>query len=1104
MRTPTITRSVHLGLGFCLFFAPWAQAEPAASFAKYCFACHSQGPGMGGINLQQLTTQASPAANYKQWRRVAAALEEKRMPPTGLPQPPEAERTAAIDWIHAQLDEYARRNDGDPGKVTVRRLTSAEYAYAVEDLTGLDLNLERDLGGDDVGGEGFTNYGDVQFVQDSNIERYLEIAKRVAGHAVIGAGALAFFQDPGRTGFELSAVSRISQIYRANGFRTVSGEGGQPFGLERYSKALFAAWQYRYRAELKQPAATLESLARRENTSPRLARHFWSVAAMPSLGYPTSEIVSRWRKLPRPSEASLDVVRAECDRIQKYMVTWPSWLFARGDVAAGGAGDERTLVFDDNSLRVEARRPFRFILGGRGPALPSGGTSRVYLNAVLANPDRPVTPVVVWRKATIAFRSEGEPPLDTQTGAQAGGQPAQRRTGFESVPKLPLKDAVTVESLQKLNFGTSLDGSRLAPGDFSSQGSISFDVRVPEGATAYELRVEAELGTDHDQILRITLSDRADGGTRGIPVWGLVGDPASAAYTKWKAGVMQYARLLPPNSHGEPNPADKDPVPLPFDSTFNVPEHDEFLSRVKYVRDDRFLVRNVLDPATRTRLDAAWNDLYSSFDYQDEYLRLLATKLRLDLKGRKIADLNLAAIDHLPEEARRYIRPLRADWEFAMAAQSAAQPGHLEDCLRFASRAWRRPLSVSEQQSLRSFYAAVLRSEKDHRKSIRAVLTRILVSPAFLYRAEPAQVRNATVRPLTSWEMASRLSFFLWSSIPDDELRRAAAAGELLNPVLLERQVKRMTADPKARRFATEFFGQWLGFYRFDQYRGVDTSRFPEFSDEVKTAMYDEAVSFFEHLVRNDRPVGEILNARYTFVNQPLARHYGIEQKLGDKNTLEKIEGADKYGRGGLLRLGAVLTATSAPLRTSPVKRGDWVLRRILGTPTPPPPADAGSIPADEKAFGGLSLREKLRAHQRNATCAGCHTRIDPLGFPLEKYDAVGRVRATYSDGKPVDDSAVTADEFPVAGVDGLLRYLDARQAQVTRTMSQKLLGYALGRTVELSDEPLLRKLSQKGRDATISSLAVMIVQSPQFRNRRDLESEPSAASQQIAARTTR
>jgi Protein of unknown function (DUF1592)/Protein of unknown function (DUF1588)/Protein of unknown function (DUF1595)/Protein of unknown function (DUF1585) len=426
---------------------------------------------------------------------------------------------------------------------------------------------------------------------------------------------------------------------------------------------------------------------------------------------------------------------------------------------------------------------------------------------------------------------------------------------------------------------------------------------------------------------------------------------------------------------------------------------------------------------------------------------------------------------------------LRAHYDEVVKAQTLAQPGHVADALAFASRAWRRPLTVAEEAGLRAFYQRSRTANRlDHDAAIRAVIARVLVSPAFVYRVETEA--PGPERPLNSWELASRMSFFLWSSIPDDELRRASAAGELTNPAALAKQVKRMVADPKARRFATEFFGQWLGFYHFDRYRGVDTGRFPEFTEDVKAAMYDEAISTFEHIVRKDRPVSEVLSADYTFLNKPLAKFYGIERPVTSADRVELVEGANAFNRGGALRLGSVLTTTSAPLRTSPVKRGDWILRRILGTPTPPPPPDAGNIAADDRTFQGLTLREKLNEHKRNATCANCHLKIDPLGFPLEAFDAVGRSRDKYSDGKPVDVTGEFADKTTIVGADGLLRYLQDRDKQVTTTLSKKMIGYALGRTVRGSDRGLIDAMAKAGSRATVSDLAVTIVTSRQFRNR--------------------
>lgn len=1044
-----------------------ATAAATATFRQYCFQCHGDKTTMAGMNLESLTANGSVGESFQQWNKVADVLHEKRMPPKGMPQPGDEARAQAASWIHDEVKNYIARHDGDPGRVTVRRLTSGEYAYTIRDLTGLDLNVGIDSTSDSVGGEGFTNFGDVQFMQDANLERYLDAAKKVANHAVIGSGPLEFFADPGKTGFELSAIARIREIYAANGFRTVSGEGGRPFGLERYGKALYVAWRFKHRAALGESKVTIKDLARREGLTTRFSEHIWSVVNNPSLGYPSSEIAARWRNLPSPG-TDVAQVRVRCEEIQKFLVTWPSWLFNRGDLAAGGAGDESPLEFSDRTLKASPQHRFLFVRGGRGAGGRTGpppGPAKIYINQSPIDPGTSVTPLIVWRNPAVGIRKftprEAAPPV-VSTGQ------AERRGMGLGAPRVPLRTLVSAETAAKLNFGKGPEGVTVGPDDFVTEGPISFEVPLPDGPVGMDFEANAEIAGDLNQVVRITISDREDGGAaRGRPTWALVGDMQKPGYKAFRAGVMEFANVLPPNSHGEPTPADKDPVPEPFDNTYNVPEHDEFVVKVKYIRDDRFVRENMLDPAARVRLDHAWNDLYASFEYHDNYLRLLAKKFNNDL----------AAIE-------KYAAPLRSEHEAVMRAQVAAQPAHVEDCLKFASRAWRRPLAEREKQSLRTFYDTTLAVEKDHRKAVRAVLTRTLVAPAFLYRLETLPVAG----PLSSWAMASRLSYFLWSSIPDDELRRAASAGDLTNPKQLGVQVKRMLADQKARRLSTEFFGQWLGFYHFDQHRGVDTTRFPEFSDDVKSAMYDEAVSFFEHVIRKDRPIRDILFADYTFLNKALAKHYSVAKEIKATDGVEIVEGANDFRRGGLLRLGAVLTATSAPLRTSPVKRGDWVLRRILGTAVPPPPADAGSIPADEKAFGGMSVRERLEVHKRNATCAGCHVRIDPLGFPLERYDSVGRWREKYSDGKPIDDTTVMADKTPVAGIDGLLDYLRTNESQVRRTLANKLVGYALGRTIQAGDQPLIDRMVASGGDATFARLATEIVTSKQFRNRGESE----------------
>ena len=1070
-----------------------AAGPPApATFQQFCFECHGGTMRFGNMSVETLLRRsaASTPGDYSEdWSKVAEMLESRMMPPLGIAKkfPSDDERATAVAWIRDVLRRHEAANPADPGKVTVRRLTSAEYGYAIRDLTGVEIKVGIDTSSDSVGGEGFTNFGDVQFVQDTSVERYLEAAKQAADHAVIGAGPLEFYTDAGKTGLELSAWNRINDLYTQKGFRVVSGEGGAPFGLERYGKAFYVSWYYKHRVALGDPGATLRGLAVKEGITGRFAEHVWAVLNKPAAGYPLRTTVDGWKQLKAPGAdvpASLAAARTGTEALYKALTRWPSWFFARGDLAAGGRGDESPLVFDDTSLKASPTHKYSYVVGTRGrPGAPrAAGPAKVHISFASVNPGPGMAvPVVIWRNPRIVTRAAPQPPAAGAPEVPPAALIAAEVSG-QVLANEPLRSVLPAETAEALKFGQSPDGTAVGADDFATSGDVSFTIDVPAGKVV-ELQADAELGSERNAVLRVMISDRPEGSPRDQRHRVLFGDPQSAGYRRFRAAIDEYVAALPPNSHGEVNPADKDPVPAPFDNTYNSREHDAFVLLVKYQRNDRFFTDNVLDGADRARLNQAWSDLFASWPYHDAYLGMLIDHFSLPVQSRRIQDMDAARIAALPAAARPYVTTLRAHYDQVMETQRLAQPGHVTGALELAGRAWRRPLSLTEKTSLRAFYQKARSANGlGHDAAVRALLARILMSPAFLYRMEN-QVAGP-VAPLNAWELASRMSFFLWSSVPDDELRRAAAAGELSDPAKLAQQVKRMAADPKARRLATEFFGQWLGFYHFDDHRGVDTGRFAEFTDEVKESMYDEAISFFEHIVRQDRPVREILHADYTFLNKPLAKFYGIAPEVKAADKMELVKGAGAFGRGGALRLGSVLTATSAPLRTSPVKRGDWVLRRILGTPTPPPPADAGTIPADDKTFNGLTVRERLAQHKRNASCAGCHVRIDPLGFPLEGFDAVGRARATYADGKPVDSIGELPDGTTIAGAAGLLTYLESQDKQVMTMLAKKLLGYALGRTVLVSDRRLVDEMARAGGSAPFSQLAVKVVQSRQFRNR--------------------
>lgn len=1069
-------------------------APPTAILREFCVDCHGTGKPKGGVSVARLAEAMTPdgvAAEWEHWLAIADRLETRQMPPEDADAfPSDAQRAEAVAWIRGAFDRYDARHAGEPGRVTVRRLTSAEYRYAIEDLTGVDVPVGIDASSDAVGGEGFANFGDVQFVQDTSVERYLEAARQVADHAVIGAGALGFYADPGRTGLELSALHRIEALYAARGFRVVSGEGGRPFGFDRYEKAFYAAWVYRHRAVLGEPRVTLPALAAREGLAPRFVDHIWDVVNRPGTAYPTRTTVERWQDLPAPGAdavAARAAARQACGAMTRALMTWPSWFFARGDLAAGGQGDENPLVFDDTTLGVVASKPFVHPLNRRPlrPASRVPGPWTVHLSVDALHQGTADAPAIIWRNARVVLRTPPAPPTGPEPAAVA-----RARVPGPIVETRPLRRVLAPADVTRLQFGVSPDGTPVGPDDFATRAATSFVVDVPAGEHVAELHLEAELGHDREAVVRVMVAESATGPARAPGQRVFLGDPASNGYRAFRAGIAEYVALLPPNSHGAANPADKDPVPAPFDNTYNSPEHDAFVMSVKYQRTDDFFTRHVVSGDERAQLDAAWADLFGSWPYHDAYLGLLLDHFGVVTKDRTMASMTPARIATLPIEAQPHVRKVRAHHAAVLQAMRRAEPGHVDDALAFASRAWRRPLTEAERQSLRAFYRRLRTMQAlDHDAAVRALLARILMSPSFLYRLEASP--RLTEAPLDGWEIASRLSFFLWSSIPDAELRRAAAAGELRDPSRIAGQVRRMTADPKARRLATEFFGQWLGFYHFDQYRGVDTGRFPEFTDDVRRAMYDEAVSTFEYLVRERRPVRDILQADYVFVNKPLAAFYGLDVPAPAADTVVRVDGARALGRGGALRLGAVLTATSAPLRTSPVKRGDWVLRRVLGTPTPPPPADAGTLPADDTSFEGQTLRQRLAQHKTRPQCASCHLKIDPLGFPLEGFDAVGRPRSAYAEGQPVDVTGELRGRPAIVGAEGLLDYLAGKDTAVMTTLSRKMIGYALGRNPQASDRRLIAAMVERGTGATFADLATAIATSRQFRYRTGRADDP-------------
>lgn len=412
----------------------------------------------------------------------------------------------------------------------------------------------------------------------------------------------------------------------------------------------------------------------------------------------------------------------------------------------------------------------------------------------------------------------------------------------------------------------------------------------------------------------------------------------------------------------------------------------------------------------------------------------------------------------------------------------------------FTRRAYRRPAGPDEIDRLLGVYDAARGEDHSFAVSVKWALKAVLISPRFLFRERGAVPPGPGPHPVDEYTLASRLSYFLWASMPDDELLDLAEAGALSGQ--LPAQARRMLQDPKAASLARQFGGQWLQFRDMDLVEPAP-SIFPAFDDTLRQAMVQETLQFVEYLVAEDRPVMELISADYTFLNERLAQHYGIEGVSGP--AFRKVELADPR-RGGILGHGSFLTLTSNPNRTSPVKRGKWVLDNLLGTPPPPPPDDVPPLEEAGKQLTAATLREQLALHREDPVCASCHQIMDPLGLSLEYFNGIG-ARRSLDNGQPIDATGTLVSGESFEDLAGLRRVLlDTRREDVVHCLTEKMLTYALGRGLEPDDRCAVNQVITRaaGENYRVSSLVVGIVESHPFTRQRGTDEEPELADLEI------
>ena len=493
---------------------------------------------------------------------------------------------------------------------------------------------------------------------------------------------------------------------------------------------------------------------------------------------------------------------------------------------------------------------------------------------------------------------------------------------------------------------------------------------------------------------------------------------------------------------------------------------DEVVTLTLFYREDDALCRLMLDDKAAAELDRLWSDL--RFISQEALLQVESFE---SLYQFATQDANPNAFEPLREPIMRRAAEFQQEL-------LAAEPKHVDAVVRLAAEAWRRPLKEGEADQLRALYQELRKQELPHDLAVRRLIARVLVSSAFLYRGEKAGAGEKAA-PVNDWELATRLSFFLWSSAPDAELRGLAASGKLHEPEVLAAQMRRMVKDARSVRLAREFGCQWLHVRDVATLDEKSERHFPTFVS-LRGDMQEEAERFFADLFQQDRPVLSLLNADHVFVNGPMARHYGL--KVTGEGW-QRVEGVRAQGRGGILAFAATLAKQSGASRTSPILRGNWLSEVLLGEKLPRPPKDVPILP--ETAPQGLTERQLIEKHSSDPACARCHQRVDPFGFALEGFDAIGRARSKDAAGLDIDTRTVLPGGMAVDGLNGLRDYLlTRRQDDFLRQFSRKLLGYALGRSVQLSDKPLLDAMVARLKDGEgrVGGALELIVRSPQFR----------------------
>jgi hypothetical protein len=977
-------RSVRLLFGVILW---WHYGVPASSVAQslpddvasefaekivpflrsQCESCHSGAEPEARFSVTEYYDLDRVEELLNQWQFLVTRVTIGDMPPADQGDRPSVVEIEHLNaWTENFRKDLAKKRQGDPGCVAMRRLNHAEYNNVIHDLTGQDIQPTISFPIDSTNEAGFDNSSESLTTTPALVTKYLDAARFVAEHLLLVPEGIRFAPFPvvTETDRDRYCVQRIVDFYRR-----------QPTDIYSY---LLGCW------ELAKFGGPLEDVASNRGISLKYLTTIHAIVndEAPSFG-PIAEIVDRWNSTviicEFPAEAEV-----ACRALEKFIVDY------RAKLSPEVPSLQRTSGLNEGSQTL-----------------------------------------ILWRNREMAS----------------------------------LRQSCRTDIFDQEDLDSALlerDRSQLA----SHRDSI-----IASYSRFCEVFPDAFMITErgrHYSILK-----RLEG----------------------------KGRLLSAGFH----------------------------SMTGYFRDDEPLCRLILDDQGQQELDALWRELeiishtpmrqYAGFIWferaeasfinepQFHFIRAEDREAYSQEMIQRMKDLFIEKIKRgdpspqLLEAVEQYFVDINRQIRSVETELLANEQHQVDALIEWASKAFRRSLEPAEEKSLRQFYDHSRQMPSaDHRSAIEDTLVAILMSPHFLFRWD-LKTQEPQERGLSDLELASRLSFFLWGSGPDEALMQAVRGQYLGQPEQLKAQVNRMLDDPRSQRMIRDFLGNWLDFRRFESHGGVDREQFPAFNDELRNSMAKEPIQFFWDLLNSDGRLEELIDSGHVVVDQILAEYYGMNGRSSQRdhagtitNALdgwERHDGARQAGRGGLLSMGVFLTQNSPGLRTSPVKRGYWVVRKLLGEKIPPPPPNVPELPDSERETGESTLRELLARHREHASCAACHNRFDSVGLLLEEFDPVGRPRTVDMAGRPIASAAALPEGVEYQGLEGLKEYLMAfRMEELKKNFCENLVAYALGRTLIVSDDLLVDEMMQRlsSNGNRLRSAFEMVVESPQFLNKRGVQ----------------